>query len=205
MVVTDITRTQRGRYSIFLDDEFFAALHIDVYVASGIKIDDNVTEQQMLDLKAQSEGKITRDRAYKLLSVKSYSRNKLIEKLLKYGEPDICEQTADKMEEYGLINDYDYSMALARDMYNLKGFSARKIFYELMKKGIEKEMSKEASEQFDDDLDKERIAAVLEKRVRKSLTDRKERTRITTYLVRMGYSFEDINFAIRDYIENEDE
>lgn len=204
MIITDINQTKRGRFSVFLDGEFFAALHIDVYVASKIKINDNVTLEYMLELKRMSEEKITRDRAYKLLSGKSYSRKKLIEKLLIYGEEDVCEHTADKMEELGLINDETYAMALARDYHNLKGFSGRRIVNELIKKGIDKELANEASQQFEAFDNIEIINEILCKRVRISLTDKKERNRITAYLLRMGYNFEDINSAIREFIENEE-
>ena len=108
------------------------------------------------------------------------------------------------MEELGLINDTDYAFRYAKDLYNIKGYQGSRIINDLCRKGIDKELAKEAASQFNENDETEKIYSIIEKRAKTSLSDAKERNRITGYLVRRGYTFSDINKSISQYIENEE-
>ena len=203
MLITNIEKTKKGRFSIFVDDEFYCALHVEVFALSGIRINEDFPQEKLEELKKESERKITRDRALKLLSAKDYSKKNLIEKLLKYGEEDICKETADKMEDLGLINDYDYAMRLARDLHNLKGYGNNRIKMYLFEKGINHAIADEAVSQFDDDEQHEKIMEILIKKCKTDLTDRKEKEKMFAKLMRMGYKSGEIKTAINEFIENE--
>ncbi len=205
MLVTNIEKTKKGRYSIFIDDEFYCTLHVEVFVLSGIRINEEIPQAKLEELRKESERKITRDRALKLLSAKDYSKKNLIDKLLKYGEEDICRETADKMEELGLINDYDYAMRMARDLHNIKGYGSNRIVMYLREKGIDRDTSYEAAQQFDDDEEHEKIMEILQKKCRTNLNDRKEKEKMFGRLMRMGYKSGDIKNAINEFIENEEQ
>ena len=204
MIITDIERTKRGRYSVFADGEFFAALHVEIYACADLKVGEEISEERLLELKAESERKITRDKALKLLSIKDYSRKVLIEKLERYAEREICEQTADKMQELGLLDDEKYAMAIARDLHNLKGYGNMRIIKYLREKGIDGDLAKEAASQFDEEEEYEKIKTILHKKCKKSLSDRKEYEKIFAYLMRMGYNYGSIKTAMSDFMEDEE-
>ncbi len=206
MRITEITVTKKGRYSIYADGEFFAALHEDVFYAEQITVGCEMQFDKLLELKALSEGKITRDRAFKLLSARSYTAKGLYEKLLKYGEPEICEQTVERMAQLGLINDTEYAYAYARDLYNLRSFSKKRIVMELVQKGIDRELAKEASEQFEEEQEASRVEEILQRRYGDKLLDPKEKNRAFQYLARQGFSYSDIKEALArcaEYLEDE--
>ena len=204
MLITNIEKTKKGRFSIFVDDEFYCVLHVEVFALSGIRINENFPQERLDELKEKSERKITRDRALKLLSAKEYSKKGLIEKLLKYADEDICWETADKMEELGLINDLDYAMRMARDLHNLKGYGNNRIKQYLWEKGIDRDIAEEAISQFDDEDEQEKIMEVIRKKYRNPLSDIKEREKMFGKLMRMGYKSGDIKNAINEFIENEE-
>ncbi len=196
MRITNIALTKKGRYSIYGDDEYICVLHEDVFFSQNIIIGMEMEYDHLMELQSLSEGKITRDRAFKLLSARSYTAKGLYNKLLQYGQPEVCQQTVHRMEELGLINDVDYAHAFARDLYNLRGFSKIRIITELVQKGIDRDLAKEATEQFDWQEDISRIEEILEKKYRGKLDDPKERNRAYQYLARQGFSYGDIKTAI---------
>ena len=204
MIITNIEKTKRGRYSIFVDGEFYDALHVEIYAGADLKIGNEISEEKLYELKTKSDMKITRDKALKLLSIKDYSRKALVEKLEKYAERYICEEIVDKMQELGLLDDEKYAMAMARDLHNLKSYGNMRIIRYLREKGIDSDLAKRAAAQFDEENENEKINALLRKKCKKPLSDRKEYEKIFAYLMRMGYNYGDIKSAMADYMENEE-
>ena len=115
MRITDINKTKKGRYSVYLDDEFYGVLHLDVFLrfnyAIGSEIDPKTLDEYIYD----SQIIIAKERAFRLLSARSYTAQGLKEKLLRDVEEPAADEIIERMEELGLIDDYDYAKRYASD------------------------------------------------------------------------------------------
>lgn len=202
MKITDISVTKKGRYAIFVDDEFLFSLHIDIFTQARLKVGDEVTVERLEELRSESELKITKERAIKLLSYKSYTTKGLKEKLERFTDEETAEEATSRMEDIGLLDDSDYAYRCARDLYSIKRYSRRRIIQELRQRGIPQELAEEATEQFDEDDEVSNLEAVIKRKYMRYLNDEKGLTKTINALARLGYSYGDIKSAIRSIGEN---
>lgn len=203
--VTDIQRTKRGRFSIFIDEEFYCALHVDVYAASNISVGVNVTPQQLEELRNKSEQRITRDRAMRLLGRFSYTEKSLYSKLRERTDEHNAAEAVARMVELGLVNDEDYARRYAADCFNLKGFSHRRTVQELARKGIDRNIIEQVLAEQEHD-PQTTIASVIARKYMRYIYDRdneKGQKRVVNALLRLGYSYGDIRAVIENLLEDE--
>lgn len=129
MTVTDIAPTKRGRYGVFVDGEFYCSLHADF--AYKLSIGGEVLQETLDELYRESQYKITRERALKLLGQRAYTEQGLYEKLLSYADEQSAAAAVARMVELGILNDADYARRFASDCVKLKGFSLGRTALEL--------------------------------------------------------------------------
>lgn len=201
MKITDISQTKKGRFAISVDGEFVFSLHMDIFIPARVKVGDDLTVQELEELRKASDLKITKERALRLLGTKGYTTKALYDKLLRYADEEAAEAATVRMAELGLLDDADYAMRCARDLYNLKHFSKRRIVQELKHRGIDSELAETAAEQFDEDEAADKLKELIERKYMRYLHDEKGRTKITGALARLGYGYEDIKTAIREAAE----
>ena len=81
MVITDITVTKAGRYSIFVDGEF--ALAVEPITLEDMKIKKGmaVTSEDLNAILAHTKTKEARKKAYSLLAERSDTKKKLTDTL----------------------------------------------------------------------------------------------------------------------------
>ena len=102
----------------------------------------------------------------------------------------------DRMEELGYLNDASYAAQVVR-YYSAKGFGEKKLRDELYRRGIPREMWDDALEQAQDPA--EAIDAFVAKKLAGKDLDRKQLQKVSAALARRGYSWSDINDALRRY------
>ena len=203
MEITQITPTQKGRYALFADGAFLFSVHPDILAAAHLKVGDQLTVERLEELRVESEFKITKERALRLLGTRSYTAAQLRERLERYAEPDIAAQTVERMEELGLIDDEQYALACARDLLRLKGYAPRRIYQELCRRGIAQWMAQEAVNGLEEDQSDQRLLELVRRKYGKSLGDPKGKQRAFQGLARLGYGYEEIRRAIAQVLEED--
>ena len=143
----------------------------------------------------------SKEKALRLLEYRNHSQKELERKLKIAGakEEDI-EKVIEFLKEYSLINDRDYAKRLALDLQNLKKYGNRRIYSELVQRGIEPEYIEEAiSELCEFDYDK--FLKMVEKRIKGDF-EKKNKDRVIRYFINKGYSFDQIKQAISELEAN---
>lgn len=201
MLVTAIERTKKGRFSVFCDGEFVCALHPDVFGSSPIKSGCEISPEEMEELRRQSEAKITKDRALRLLSARAYTSKGLFRKLVAYTDEDCAQAAVDRMVELGLVDDYDYARRYGADCMNLKGYSVRRTKQALMEKGIAREIIDQVAEEWDVEPEPA-IAKIVIRKYMRYIEDEKGLQKMTNALLRLGYHHGDIRRVLRNLAED---
>lgn len=133
----------------------------------------------------------------RLLSYRDHSEREMINKLLQKGHKrEYAESAAEKLKEYGYINDERYAQSFAENLAERKGMSIRGIKTELLRKGISKEIADNVTENLDIDPIL-RIIDLLTTKYRRNLSDEKGIRKTVAALQRLGYRWSDINSALR--------
>ena len=139
------------------------------------------------------------DAAAKQLSYRALSAKMLRDKLLDKGHD---EQAADYalawLAERSLLDDAAFAESVVRS-YARKGYGAARIRQELTRRGVSREDAETAMQTFSPD--RAQILALLDKRLRGDLSDRREIDKAVAALQRRGFSWGDIKGALEEYGE----
>lgn len=198
MTITDARRTKRGRISVYADGEFLFAVEEESWQLSGLSVGDATDEDRLNALLRQSRAQEARRRALHMLSARSYTAQNLTRRLAEKTDGEAARAAVSRMEELGLIDDADYALRYARDLFHLRGFAPRRIRYELQKRGISQDLCARALEALAPDCgDLSARAAELLRARFGALQSEADLRRAAALLERCGYSYSDIQTALR--------
>ena len=136
------------------------------------------------------------------------SRRPLSEKMLlrrlreKEFSEDSAQYAAERMRLLGALDDAAFAERIVRS-YRAKGCGKLRIRQELEQRGIPREISQEALEEFEPDWDA--MTALLHKKLRGDVSDRTQVDKACAALQRKGFSFSQIRQALAYYREELDE
>lgn len=137
------------------------------------------------------------DAAAKQLSYRALSTRGLRDKLLEKGHD---EQAADYavawLTERHLLDDTAYAESVVRSCAR-KGYGANRIRQELTRRGVERETAEQALMGFAPE--PTQLTALLDKRLRGDVSDRKAVDKAVAYLQRRGFSWQEIRDALAEY------
>ena len=149
MLVTQISEVSKSRCRVYLDGQFAFVLYKGELRRFQIKVDEELPEESYREIMTEILPKRAKLRSMNLLQSRDYTRRQLADKLEQGDYPQECiEEAIAYVESYGYIDDKRY----ARDFieYNLASKSRTRIETDLMRKGIGKEIIREAFEELDD-------------------------------------------------------
>lgn len=143
-----------------------------------------------------------RKRALRLLEKRDYSRKMLIDKLTEKGvSQEDAAETADWLCDIGAVNDSRFAELIVRH-YALKGYGECRITEELYRRGIPRELWEDALSHMPETEDS--VYRLLTNRLRGSDGTPDDIRKAQSYLLRRGYSWEEIRAALEQYQVNED-
>ena len=213
-----------GRWLVWFEDGSLLRVGEGDVVSLSLYAGKELDEQEAAALTAAAEHSKLNERAVELLSARAMSRKELLDKLTtptrrkkKPGEevrepdPEVlaarrealrasAEQIADRMEELGLLNDGEYGKAIVRH-YSAKGFGARKIRDELYRRGVPREYWDDALSELSDrgDSGEGKLDELVRKKLRGTEPTRENLKKVSAYLARRGFGWEEISTALEKY------
>lgn len=190
--ITRLQETKAGRMAVFFDNAFDFSVDEETFVRYHLKVGQRYTQAQYEQLVNETQYMKAKEKAFTLLSYKSWTRKLLQQRLEQDFAPDCVEDVLDRMEQLGLINDADYAVRCARDLVNLKHYSLNRVRQELERRGISRNNAEDALVQFDDYDEAQAVYAILQKKYGCALREEKGRRRAFNALLRLGYAVEDI-------------
>ncbi len=198
MRVTAVEKVKGSRYRVDIDGIYWYILDIELIAANGIRVGLTCDEAFLDDVREQAERRKARERALYLLEVRDHTRKELVEKLKRSVSPEIAEETADKMEDYGFLDDRKYAERYAAVLLLQKKLGRRAALYQMQQKGIGREAAEEALDAVGAD-PLEQLRELVERRYARYLTDEKGVQKVTNALARLGHSYSDIRQVLREY------
>ena len=140
-------------------------------------------------------------RALKILERRDVSRKMLFDKLTEKGVADAdAEEVADWLCDLGVVNDERFAGLIVRH-YAAKGYGERRIREELYRRGIDRELWDAALEELTGS--DERLDRLLGAKLRGDASP-ENLQRTQNYLLRRGYSWEDVREATERYLSGKD-
>ena len=198
MELTAAEPRRRGLVQLFLDGEAAVKLDAQVFLQSGLKPGDQVSDQELFELIQASDARRAQEKALYLLEYRNYSKRELTEKIARTAASrEAAQAAAGRMEELGLIDDRRFGEGYARELFSRKGYGARRAAQELRRKGLDQELVQELVEKYGSpEQSGENIRRVLEKKYPGWREDEKVRRRAFAALQRLGYAYQEVREAM---------
>lgn len=184
-----------GRDPIFVH----ADVAFDYHISAGTLMSEGAIEE----VTRANDTRRAKERALYLLDERDYSYVELFRKLERNYDEDICYEVLNRLVELGCINDRRYALKLAEYLCVTKKHGYYRAREEMRQRGIPNELIDEALAEFEDDT-LERLVSLVERKYAKYLTDEKGKNKVKSALVRLGYSFSDINAVLENFEETKD-
>ena len=205
MKILEINPAKGKLFEIVLENEQKLWLHADLVQSEFLRTGDDLDEERIVDLKRQAAEHRAYEYGLYLLEKRGYSYRELYGKLIAapHAQEDAVLAALEKLMRYGFLNDAVYAEQLARHFVEVKKFGIRRAEYEMRHRGLSQEDIDDALAEYND---AEKISAqlleILQKKYARYLTDpddRKATEKVTAALVRRGYTYQEIRYAIEDY------
>lgn len=200
MTVTGIVKFSESKRKIYIDQEFAFVLYKGDIHKYGLEEDKELTEEVFEEIYTVLLPKRAKLRAMNLLKSRDYTAHQLQVKLLQgLYPPEIVGQAVEYVKSFRYVDDERYATAFIRSNNVRK--SRKRMTQDLLQKGISKEVVEKALQICEEDhdiVDEDRqIALLLEKKgFNRETADQKELQRIYGFLMRKGFSQENVYRAI---------
>jgi regulatory protein len=196
MIVTGITKCGKGRFIVKLESGLSFPLYTAELAKFGTEAGSDLSDESLDEIMTRVLPARCIKRALNLLRKKNFAENELRTKLSDGGYPqEIVDNAIEYVRSYGYIDDVRYACDYIR-YHSSQGRGKMRIRLDLSRKGISSDDFEKAWEEMSDlDLvpdSSEAIRDLLEKKHFTPDMDIKEKNRIIAFLIRRGYSQEDI-------------
>ena len=185
------TEGKNGKVNIFTDGEFRFAVSAFVCHSFPFRNGDDITEEELAELKASSDAERAHESALRMLTARAHGEQELYRKLRQKYDAEAAQSAVDRCREAGLIDDEAYAADLAESLSARKGWSPDRIRTELICRGVEKEIAGNAAEALDIDRDSGMIQ-ILEKMRITDDSPEKDKARAVRRLTAAGYGMGEI-------------
>jgi regulatory protein len=142
MIITSIEQQKNNkRYNIYLDNEFAFELSEELKLKYGLSIGEEI-EQSFIDeiLRNEEQNKVI-SYALKLLSYRQKTETEMYKALQRKGFDEVyIEYTINYLKKNKYINDFEYAKMYINDKQNLYKYGPIRIRFDLLRKGISKEI-----------------------------------------------------------------
>ena len=202
MTITEIKKKRKGLSGLYIDYEFALDIDTETLLSHRIDVGTDIDDEKLRELIDHSNIKRAKDKAMWLISYRDYSKKEITEKVAKESSLDAAQKAVERLCELGLINDEKYAKRYAHDLIFIKRLSKSGAVRKLKEKGIDKDLAEMTVDEFDIDYC-ESIKAIVDKKYAKHLSDEKGKRRCVNGLLRLGYSYSDINSVLREYADTD--
>ena len=194
----------KNRVNIYVDDLFAIGieqeLRFEYNLEVGMEVDDDFIKNV---LKAEEEKKVL-NTALNLLSYRQRSEHEIYQAMKRKDcEEPYIHKAIEYCKYHGFLNDRNFAEAFIRDKLHLNKLGVQRIKYELIKKGVSREIIEEVlvidtEDQFEAALE------LAQKKLPSYRNDDRNSTyrKLSGFLQRKGYNYDVISKVMKETLKN---
>ncbi len=203
MIVTDLRKRHHRLTALFLQgQEDPVLLDTETLLMEGIRVGQELTQEELAELQDRSDRNRAYEKALYLLEYRPHSRQELLTKILREYAEEAANEAVERVAELGLLNDEQYAADLAEEFLNRKGYGVHRARQELIRRGIDRDLTEQALNGVETDPEA-RLIAMITKKYNPIPTDRKGVEKVIAAMVRRGYEFSQVRHALQQIAEIE--
>ncbi len=187
---------------LHIDGEYFITVDSGYLVELGIYNGMEVNCENIEEIRRNISVRRSYNKAVDLLSRRDHSKKELIDKLRQKGHGEYAAQAAEKLSEYGYIDDRRFAFTFAEELIRLKSYGKKRVEQELYRKGIDRDIISDVISECE--FPSEKLTELIERKYNRYLYDEKGVNKTVNALLRLGYSYSEIRDAIREITDREE-
>jgi len=205
-IITSIKpQKKKDRVNIYLDDKFGFGIDLENFVKLGLKVDQELTDEEIVEIVKKSEFQKTLDKLLRFATLRPRSEKEVKDWLKrKKVHESLYEELFNRLKRLELVDDEKFAKWWVEQRSNFRPKSKRILNNELRTKGINNEIINKVLGE--EKIDEEKMAReLLEKKMYKwkNLAPRDARQKMSQYLAGRGFSWEVINSVIVKILNEE--
>lgn len=204
MRIEALEKAEKGtnRYTVRFEDGAEIKVSAVQIADFGLYSGREMADDEYAELLEALQQNASRSRAMRILSSRSISSREMEKRLVSRGDSaETARDTLEWLEGAGLLNDEQLAESIVR-YYSSKGFGPAKIKNELFRRGIQREQLENAME--NRTTDETAVNDLIAKKLQGS-RDEAEIKKVTAYLYKRGFRYEDAHLAVSRFLEEIDD
>lgn len=191
-----VQKNNPNRVNVYLDGEF--AFGLDRLVAAWLQPNQELTQEQIAELRQKDTLQKARSAALRLLSTRPRSEKELRSRLASKGFDEPCiERTLDSLKEQGLTGDETFAKEWVENRNTFRPRGRRLLAQELRQKGVDDETVRQILEELEPDEELAYRAAQAHLSHVSAQDWLTFRQKMGGYLVRRGFSYATASLTAR--------
>lgn len=195
MIVTRVVKKGKSDLTIYFDDDSLLFLAVEVFLKSGLKKGDDISDDRFSLLIEQNKLFHIKQRAFRLLGRRIHSTSELRRKLWnKDYEQKLIDEVIEDLQKKGYLDDKEFIRALVAEKSKAKKWSINKIQAELFKRGVASKLIDETLNNQPKDVDHESATKLAKKKyevlMKRNLEPKELRNKLSTYLFSKGFEYD---------------
>ncbi len=198
MQITDIKQQVKtaGRYSIFVDGKFTFGLSENALLVSGLRVGQELSNQELDELKDTAKFDKAYNRALNLIVRRVRSEWEIREYLKRKDyDPELIDQLVAKLYQHSWLDDSVFARKWVDNRRLLKTTSKRRLQQELRAKRVSDDIIKQVLAEDETD-EKELLKGLIERKQQQSRYQDKQK--LMAYLIRQGYNYGDVKDVLEE-------
>lgn len=192
-------KNNKERCNIYVDGEFYLGVPTEAVLALRIKVGMDITAEQLVQLKEYSERAEAFEKALSYISMALKTKRQVRDYLTRKGYAySVAMYVVDRLCQMKYLDDVAYSEKYIESTMAKQG--KRLATYKLMQKGVKKADIENAYEN-NPVCQEEHAKSVAIKRLKGKEITRELIAKTFRYLLGRGFSYEEAEFALKDYKE----
>lgn len=198
MKIESVEKYKGSTYCVIFDDESRIYIGSEIVSKYNLRAGLNLPQEAVEDIITDNGMRKARERALYLLDGRDYSYIEMLNKLKATYSEEVAFATCDRLAQRGLIDDRRYAERLAQELCERKHFGPYRARQELNKRGIPDKLIAEVLTPYNDaDERAERLEELVKRKYARYLGDESGQKKVTSALVRMGYSYGEIRSLLK--------
>jgi regulatory protein len=195
MQVIRIVKKGKNDVIIHFDDEKILILALEVFLKSGLKKGEEISDDRFSALIEQNKLFHIKQRAFRLLGRRQHSTSELSIKLWnKDYEQKLIDEVIEDLKKNGYLDDREFIRTFVAEKSKTKYWSIKKIKSELIKNGLATKLIDEILTKEPNDSDSENAMKLAKKKyeilIKRNLEPKELKHKLSTYLYSKGFDYD---------------
>ncbi len=195
MQIIQVVKKGKNDVTVLFENDQVLFLTLEVFLKSGLKKGDNISEDRFSFLIEQNKLFHIRQKAFRLLGRRQHSSFELRRKLWnKDYEQKLIDEVIEELKQSGYLNDKEFISAFVADKNRAKNWGSKKLKGELRKRGLASKIIDEELNSRPKSDDYESAVKSAEKKYKLLLKRNTEpkviRNKLSAYLFSKGFDYD---------------